>query len=199
MRSWVRGRTYRKSEGRGHFKPLIQPPTVDPVLLSFDNLIEAHVLRSLRTEHGVPLDAVRQALEYAQAELGIERLLLREDLCTDAGEVLLDRYGQLLSLSRSGQIAMREVFEQHLRRVEWDISHLPIRLYPFLSTAATVEKPVAIDPRIAFGRPVVLSTGVSTRAIAERIDAGEDVAELSVDYGMSEAEVRQAVLYERAA
>jgi uncharacterized protein (DUF433 family) len=199
LRSWVRGRTYRKSEGRGHFKPLLQPPTVDPILLSFDNLIEAHVLRSLRTEHGVPLDAVRQALEYAQAELGIERLLLREDLCTNAGEVLLDRYGELLSLSRSGQIAMREVFEQHLRRVEWDISHLPIRLYPFLSTGATVEKPVAIDPRIAFGRPVVLSTGVSTRAIAERIDAGEDVAELSVDYGMSEAEVRQAVLYERAA
>jgi uncharacterized protein (DUF433 family) len=41
--------------------------------------------------------------------------------------------------------------------------------------------------------------GISTATIAERIDAGEKVGELAADYGLSEAEIEQAVLYERAA
>jgi hypothetical protein len=62
------------------------------------------VLRSLRTEHGVPLVAVRQALAYAQRELKIDQLLLREELCTAGGELFLDRYGELMNLSASGQL-----------------------------------------------------------------------------------------------
>lgn len=199
LRSWVRGRTYRTSTGTGHFHALISPPSDVPLLLSFDNMIEAHVLRSLRTEHGMSLDSVRQALDYAQSELGIDRLLLSGDLRTDAGDLFLDRYGELLNLSRSGQIAIREVFEHHLRRIDWDTTNLPKRLYPFLSAATSADRPIAIDPAIAFGRPIVLSSGISTRTIAERIDAGEDLADLSLDYDMSEAEIREAVLYERAA
>ena len=60
-------------------------------------------------------------------------------------------------------------------------------------------KPIAIDPTIAFGRPVVRRIGVSTRAIAERIDAGETVDELAADYDLSPTEIEEAVLYERAA
>lgn len=172
---------------------------MQPLLLSFNNLIEAHVLRSLRTDHGVSLDALRQALEYAQGKLGIERLLLREDLCTDAGDLFLDRYGELLSLSRSGQLAMREIFRTHLKRVEWDRWKFPVRLHPFVIGAVADARPIAIDPQVAFGRPILVSSGVSTRAIAERIDAGETIEELAADYDMDEAEVRQAVLYEKAA
>jgi len=76
------------------------------------------VLRSLRTEHGVPLDAVRNALRFAERELKIEQLLLREELCTAGGELFLDRYGELVNLSASGQLAMRKIFEAHLGRVE---------------------------------------------------------------------------------
>jgi len=169
-------------------------------MLSFNNLIEAHVLRALRLDHAVSLDAVRKALEYAQAELNIDRLLLREDLRAGAGELFLDRYGHLLNLSRSGQLAMREVFEQHLKRVEWDSASLPIRLYPFLSAISnTPDRPIAIDPRIAFGRPVIARSGISTRVIAERIDAGEELGAVTADYEITDDEVRQAVLYEHAA
>jgi hypothetical protein len=87
-------------------------------LLSFSNLIEAHVLRSLRTEHGVPVKALRSALSYAENALGIDRLLLRPELRADAGRILLERYGQLIDLSTSGQLAMRLLFDEHLKRVE---------------------------------------------------------------------------------
>ena len=63
----------------------------------------------------------------------------------------------------------------------------------------SAEKPIAIDPNIAFGRPVVLRAGVSTSAIRERVDARETVEDLAADYGLSVAEIQQAVLFERAA
>jgi hypothetical protein len=85
----------------------------------------------------MPVKELRKALRYAEEMLGVDRLLLNRALCTQAGELFLDHYGQLISLSASGQLAMRKVFEQHLERVEWDL-------------------PIAIDPRVGFGRPIVV-------------------------------------------
>lgn len=200
LRSWVVGRPYPKAKGVAQFHPLIRPPSRQPPVLSFWNLIEAHVLRSLRTEHGVSLKDLREALAYAERNLDIERLLLNKRLRTEAGQVFLEQYGKLINLSASGQLAMRKVFDEHLKRVEWGEWQFPIRLYPFLlSTSESAARPIAIDPQIAFGRPMVVRMGVSTRAIADRIDAGETVNELASDYGLEPPEIEEAVLYERAA
>jgi len=47
------------------------------------------------------------------------RLLLRPELRTDAGKMFLERYGELIGLTASGQLAMRRLFDEHLKRVEW--------------------------------------------------------------------------------
>jgi hypothetical protein len=183
LRAWTLGRRYPTTRGKSHFHPLIHPASGKPPVLSFWNLIEAHVLRALRTEHGVSVKALRQAVEFAGKKLRIERLLLRPELCSDAGEVFLDRYGELIDLSASGQLAMRQVLQAHLKRVTWDEARFPIRLHPFVvGEAAGPEMPIAIDPRISFGRPVVIRRGISTAAIVARIDAGEGVADLAGDY-----------------
>jgi uncharacterized protein (DUF433 family) len=200
LRSWVLGREYPTAGGSGRFPPLIRLASSRPPLLSFGNLIEAHVLRSLRTEHGVSVRALRKALDFAETRLGIERLLLRPDLRAHAGEVFLDRYGELIDLSASGQLAMRKLLAEHLKRVEWNSARFPIRLFPFLSSVAPGDdRPIVIDPRIAFGRPVVRRQGISTSAIAERIDAGETVEDVAADYGLDRSEIEQAAVYERAA
>lgn len=200
LRSWVIGRQYPKADGVARFHPLIHPPTKQPPILSFWNLIEAHVLRSLRTEHGVSIKELRQAIAFAERELKVQNLLLSRGLRTQGGQLLLERYGELIDLSASGQLAMRQLLEEHLKRVEWDAWQFPVRLYPFL-TAGTdgTSRPIVIDPKISFGRPIVVRKGISTCAIADRIDAGESVADLATDYGLDQAEVEQAVLYERAA
>jgi uncharacterized protein (DUF433 family) len=171
----------------------------DPATLSFSNLIEAHVLRSLRTEHGVPLVEVRQALAYAQRELQIDQLLLREELRTAGGKLFLDRYGELVNLSASGQLAMRKVFEAHLTRVEWGKLRSAVRLYPFVVSESADAKPIVIDPQVSFGRPVVGKAFVSTRAILDRIDAGEKVEDVARDYELTDQAVEEAVVFERAA
>ncbi len=49
MRSWVRGRTYPTQSGPKFFRPIISVPDMDrPLLLSFINLVEAHVLDAIR-------------------------------------------------------------------------------------------------------------------------------------------------------
>lgn len=200
LRSWVFGREYSTSGGTQHFHALIRPADGRRRLLSFNNLIEAHVLRALRTEHGVAIREVRKALQYAERELRIERLLLSRELCTDKVHLLLDRYGELINLSRSGQMAMRSVLEAHLSRIEWGRDAFPLRLYPFVR-GESIEAPklIAIDPDIAFGRPVLQRRGVSTRVIVDRIDAGETLQAVAEDYDLEPAEVEQAIVYERAA
>jgi uncharacterized protein (DUF433 family) len=200
LRSWVLGRVYPTTEGGRKFPPLIHPASKQPPLLSFSNLIEAHVLRSLRAVHEVPVKAVREALAYAEKELSIDRLLLRPELRAEAGKVFLDRYGQLIELSASGQLAMRQFFDEHLKRIEWDRAKHPVRLYPFLSVVSSSGvRPIVINPRIAFGRPVVERKSIATSAIVERIDAGESVEDVANDYDLGKAEIEQAILYERAA
>jgi len=48
LSSWVVGRPYPKGDSVARFQPLIKPARKKPTLLSFYNMIEAHVLRSLR-------------------------------------------------------------------------------------------------------------------------------------------------------
>jgi len=200
LRSWVLGRDYPKADGQATFYPLIKPAKRQPLQLSFFNLIEAHVLRALRTDHGVAIGELRKAIAYAERSLNIDRLLLRQELRTHAGQVFLDRYAQLINLSASGQLALRKVFEDHLKRVEWGEWKFPVRLYPYVGAdRAPQDRPIAIDPKISFGRPVVLRAGVSTAAIADRIDAGETVEALAEGYDLSREEIEEAVLYSRAA
>src|SRR6185437_15829818 len=182
LRAWTVGRGRPTAARLGSFMPLVQPADTEPVSLSFWNLIEAHVLRSLRTHHAVSLQAVRQALSFAEREMGIRRLLLHREMRTDGGSIFLDRYGQLIDLSASGQLAMKKVFEQHLKRVDWDSLAFPVRLYPFVARKyPDADRRITIDPNVAFGRPTIEGAGIPTGTIADRIDAGESVAALAAD------------------
>ena len=198
LRSWVEGRTYRLADGgQGHSAPLIERPDAGDAKLSFNNVVEAHVLRALRVEHHVPMGHVRRALDYAEKEFGMDRLLIREELLAAPGEVFLRTYGQLLSLSRAGQFAMEQVLEAYLRRVVRDPRGLPVRLYPFTSPGTRDDnRVVAIDPRLSYGRPSIERKGISTAILAERLNAGETVQDLADGYGLTEEEVTEAIVYE---
>ena len=99
----------------------------------------------------------------------------------------------------SDWIAIRKALEDHLSRIEWDAWKFPVRLYPYPTPALDGVRAIAIDASIAFGRPVLVSRGVTTHAIAERLDAGESVDDLAADYDLTPGEIEQAALYERAA
>ncbi len=200
LRAWTIGQRYRRKDGRGFFEPVISRPSEDDPRVSFTNVIEAHVLRALRTVHEVRLDYIREAVQTAEAEFGIERLLVSPDLRTSAGQLFLDHYTGLLELSASKQYALRGVMRQFLSRIEFDSDDLPIEFSPFgRLPESDQEKLISLSPFVSFGRAVVRSRGISTRVISDRLDVGEAPEDVMADYDLTEVEIEEAVLYEAAA
>src|SRR5256884_6186016 len=70
LRSWILGRSYPIKSGTRRFKSIFYLPDKNRHLLSFTNLIEAHVLNALRKEHRIDLKKVRRALLYLQDLFG---------------------------------------------------------------------------------------------------------------------------------
>ena len=74
LRSWVVGRPYPVKAGRHYFQPVILLPEPKLRLLSFVNLVEAHVLSAIRREHRVALKKVRSAATYFRREMRSEQV-----------------------------------------------------------------------------------------------------------------------------
>ena len=197
VRSWVKGRDYPRRSGMGRFKAVIVPPRDPDHRLSFRNLVELAALRALRTEHGLQLSAVRQALQFAHKQLGDDAPLASHDLFASPGEIFLERYGQLISLNRAGQLGIRAVLQGLLTRIQWDKSQA-VRFFPPLPNRPE-ERTVMLDPTISFGRPVLARLGVTTSVIVDRVNAGEEATEIAKDYGATDEEIMDALAYERAA
>ena len=190
LRNWV--------AGGASAAPLVRVPDENDGRLSFNNLVEAHVLASLKRQHGIRIQSIRRAIEYAEHEMQVAPLLLRDELRTSAGELFWLELNRLVNLSRSGQLAIRKLLESSLQRIERDSFALPVRLYPLISSGND-RKTVVIDPTIAFGQPVVHGSGVSTANIIRRIDAGESIAEVAYDHDLDEQTIEDVILYEKAA
>ena len=196
------------SVGRGSYEPLITLPENSlsrPTLLSFYNLVELHVLAAIRREHRITMPKVRTAIRYlldtapsvtnrSGSLMFMRHPLISYELGTDGLDLFIERYGHLVNISQAGQLAMREIIQAALRRIERDIHRLPIKLYPF--TRAEMQgapTTVVIDPRLAAGRPVIAGTGLATQIIAERYKAGESVSQLAADYERAASEIEEAI------
>src|SRR2546428_13645327 len=194
LRAWAAGMSYGTDSDRRFFKPVIQPAAKSPVALSFINLIEAHVLAAIRRKHRVDMPAVRRAIEYLRKEFGSSHPLADHKFETNGVDLFVERFGQLMSVSQGGQLAVRELLQAHLRRIERDEKGFPLRLYPF-TRIGDVDQPknIVIDPFISFGRAVITGTGVSTDIVAERFKAGESADELAHDYGCAREKIEEAI------
>jgi len=202
LRSWVFGRTYRTAAGRRRFDPVITLTEPAHRLLSFTNLVEAHVLAAIRRKHGVTLANIRSAIDHLQNRYGIDHPLAHVQFKTDGINLFIEVLDHLVNVSRQGQVAIREVMEAHLQRIEHDDNGLAARLFPFTRPASTTEpqpKTVLIDPSVAFGRPVLAGTGIPTAVLADRYTAGESIAELAADYECDPAMIEEAIRCELAA
>ena len=197
LKSWVSGRSYPVTGGEKHWDALIHRPSPEDSKLSFSNLIEAHVLLALRKQYQVKIRQIRTALDYAREELGIERILLSPELRVLPGNMFLQRLGELINVGQGGQGAMPEILGAYLERIDWDFAGVPARIFPW-TRADHLDAPkiLSIDPRIAFGRPVVERKAIKTSTIVERFRAGESISDLAEDYDLEVFEVEEAIRYE---
>jgi uncharacterized protein (DUF433 family) len=201
LKAWSFGQAYRSHSGvKRRFQPVIAPADRKKRLLSFANLCELHVLSAIRRNHKIPLPKVRASLDYVKEQLGSDRPLLDRDFRTNGIDLFVQHASKLLNVSQQGQQALRGEFELALARIERDKQGAPIRLFPFsrsLTSERQQPKTVVIDPRLAFGRPVLARIAVPTEIISDRFNAGDSIPELAQDYRVGEEEIAEALRFEQ--
>ena len=209
IRNWSYGYPYAtKTGGRRHTPALIEPESWAAHDFSFFNLVELHVLAALRRQHHVHMSKIRAAIEYLKGELGSSRPLINEEMVTNGTDVFVSKLGSLINVSQHGQLAMKAVLQEYLKRVDRDAHGVAARLFPFTRPQTAPGDPkvvlaqprvIAIDPAIAFGRPVIAGSRVPTAEIFERFIAGESPEEIAIDFGRSVDEVHEAIRCENTA
>ena len=197
LRSWTKGWRYPTRAGEKRSSPLITPPAAPeqgPLLLSFVNVVEAHVLDAVRREHRITMPTVRDALTYLEVRLPSTHPLADRKFETDGIDLFIEQYGRLINISQDGQLAMRNVLQVYLTRIERDAAGAPVKLYLFTRARQADEpKVVVIDPYVSFGRPVLVGTGIPTAIIAERYKAGESMQALAEDYERPSRDIEEAI------
>ena len=155
---------------------------------------EAHVLAAIRRRHRDDMPAVRRTIDFLKREFGSAHPLADHKFETDGVNLFISHYGDFISVSQGGQLAVREFLEAHLRRIDRDDKGFPLRLYPFTRVDETEQpKNIVIDPFISFGKAVITGTGISTDIVAERFKAGESADELASDYGCAREKIEEAI------
>jgi uncharacterized protein (DUF433 family) len=196
MKSWVVGRDYPSQIGLRRFSALIPPAQKRPtILLSFVNIVEAHVLHAIRHHHHVKLPKVRRALGFVGQRMGVPHPLTNQEFKTDGVDLFIEHLGDMVIASEGGQKAIREAFEAHLSRVHYDEKKVAEKLFLFTRPGHEMSQPryVVMDPMISFGRPVINGSGVPTSAIYERYLAGDEPEHLAKDYRRDLPEIYEAI------
>jgi uncharacterized protein (DUF433 family) len=198
LRTWLAGHSYTTQHGPKRAAAVIVPAERAPLTLSFWNLVEAHVLASIRRHEGISLQKVRRALRFVENELDLKRPLIEQQFETDGVNLFVRHYGKLINASDRGQVEMKELLEAALRRIDRDPSGLADRLFPW-SRDPREPRIVQIDPRRSFGRPVVMATTIPTDILAERFTAGESIAHLADEYQLDPSKIEGALRWELGA
>lgn len=152
--------------------------------LSFLNLIEAHVLSAIRREQRIPLLYVCEGLRHVSKCLDIDRPLLSREFGTKAVVLFMEAMDSIRGASSCRFAEVAELIRMYLQRIDRDTHGLPMRFYPFTRERAdkAIIKSVVMDPRIAFGRAVLVGTAVPIDVVADRFVAGDTLTDLAKDY-----------------
>ena len=202
LRDWVGGWFSKTKADKRSFEPLIKLPHPNnfellpqskTTLLSFTNLVEAHVLIAIFKATGFSRKQLSTALDYIKRRLSTPQLYAGKEFERKGIPLLFERFGQKLAASDREQEA-GQILATYFDRIVRDEAGLPLKLYPFTKLPGSDEpKTVMIDPRISFGRPVLAGTGIPTAILAERYKAGDSIDELAEDYNCNRLQIEEGI------
>lgn len=197
LRAWVLGQRYGKTDR--FFKAVIAIADREDRKLSFINLVEVFVLAGIRREHNVPLPTVRKAVDYLRRAFKTRRPLAEEQFETDGVDLFVEKFGALVGASQEGQLQIKEIIRERLKRVVRDPAGVPQKIVLFPVRTPSDKGSVVLDPRFSFGRPILDGYALRTAMVAERFQAGEKIDDLARDYGVPPDAIENAIRCERRA
>jgi uncharacterized protein (DUF433 family) len=189
LRYWVRG--------AGSVPPLVKLARSEPSRLSFMNLLECHMLSSMRAIYEVKIPRVRKALVNLAKFVEHKHFLVEQAFQTDRRDLFIEYLGSIVNLSKDQQILIPGVMEFYLERIERDPKGL-FKFYPFVMERTQNEpKLILINPAVGFGKPVIAGTGISTAVVASRFNARESIDDLATEYGVKPRQIEEAIRWEQ--
>jgi uncharacterized protein (DUF433 family) len=149
--------------------------------LPFVALAEIEFVSGLRRA-GLTLRAVTEGVHALKQGLGKD-YLIRDRLAHDGEDILVNLAADdpEWERARDRQTGIPGVIELGLKTIAFDAAGVPERVT--LSTYAGAD--VIIDPRFAFGQPVVEGRGVRVEDIAQLFFAGEPISVVSGEFGVA--------------
>jgi len=200
LKTWFFGRHYdTKYEGEKFWDRVIVPADPDLGLLSFFNLVEAHILAATRYEHKVPFWAVRDAISniVANNPLASRHPLLSEDFFTNGQLLFVKKIKELVNVS-SEQLSL-EIMKSFIVRVVRNGTNpfkdaQPYKIYP-LRPEEPKDNVISIMAGVSGSRPVIDGTRIPVMSIWKRYKAGEEEQFIAEDYEIEPAKVRRAIEY----
>ena len=163
--------------------------------LPFIGFAEAYVLSAFRRA-GVPMQRIRPAVEVLSSGIGVDHALASRRLYTDGAEVLYDYASSEhdeelrgLTAVRTGQRQFAEVIRNYLKRITYGDDGWAARVH----LPAYRQAEVIVDPRRAFGMPLVVHGGARVEDLVDRFVAGDTLGDIAEDFGVPEPEVEDVV------
>lgn len=161
----------------------------------FIGFAEAYVLSAFRRA-GVPMQRIRPAVKVLSSGIGVEHALASRQLYTDGAEVLYDYAASEqdeelrgLTVVRTGQRQFAEIVRDYLKRITYGDDGWASRVrLPVYQQAGVI-----VDPRRAFGMPLVVHGGARVEDLVDRFVAGDTLADIAEDFGVPEPEVEDVV------
>lgn len=198
LRAWFRGRpaSVTKEGGfrRGAVKSVLPTLAGPREPMSFIDLIEAHILLSIRKGYNFPMHKVRTAMDYLAESDGNLMFLAHKDCYHDRKNLFLGLDERLLSLSERGQLVDKTIMANGLRQIVYGKDGYADEFFPKVGDRE--QRELVVNPTINFGRLSIARLGIGAHALRARWEAGEKMAEIAEDCGATTIEVETAIWWD---
>lgn len=199
LRRWLDGYAYKHRESAQHVEvePLWNPEISGQEVegISFHDLLEVRFVAAFR-KHGVSLQTIRSASQHARLLFDHPYPFTCKRFQTDGRTIFAQAIKetgetQFLDLVKK-QYAFQQVVEPSLYKgIEFDNTELASRWYPL-----DRSKAIVLDPRVAFGKPMVTEGHVRTSILYEAFKAEGSKPFVAKLYEVSVNAVEAAILFE---
>lgn len=149
--------------------------------MPFVAVVEAYVLRSLR-DLGLLKSTIRQAALEVREAFGTPYALASKRIVTDGVDLFIRHSPDEYARVGDKQVPIREVLEDYLRDISFDRDGSPgrLRLRRYADAAEVI-----IDPRFAWGAPVVADQKIPVHAVVDLWRAGEPMTVVAEEFDLS--------------
>jgi uncharacterized protein (DUF433 family) len=198
IRRWTQGYVWGRFGFRRHSAPVVAneiSSELGEAALDFADLVEIRFLNAF-LEYGVSWKSIRIASQRAKELLGIQYPFSSKRFATDGHTILAQFVTEvgdemLLDLVRN-QYELQKLIDACLvGQIDWDEHDSPARWWPLDGS-----RRIVIDPKRAFGAPIVAVEGVPTRVLAAAFKAEESIDLVATYFAVDPLSVKDAVRYE---